>query len=106
MYFVDIGQKAKVGHHISVVLRWVIMIGNKADMQVLAGLQLSRLVDIVTDELNVLHHRDVGTLAPNAALHEDKTTVVCYTSNWGVSTSKQMRDDAHTASCGQAQCVV
>jgi hypothetical protein len=39
-------------------------------------------------------------------LHEDEIAVVCYTSDWRVSASKQMRDDAHTASCGQARRVV
>jgi hypothetical protein len=107
MYLVDIGRKAKVARHVSVVLRWVIAIGDEADAQVLAGLQLARLVDVVTDELDVLRRGgDVGTLAPGAVLHEDEIAVVCYTSDWRVSASKQMRDDAHTASCGQARRVV
>jgi hypothetical protein len=106
MYLVDIGRKAKVARHVSVVLRWVIAIGNEADAQVLAGLQLSRLVDVVTDELDVLRRGgDVGTLAPGAVLHEDEIAV-CYTSDWRVSASERMRDDAHTASCGQARRVV
>jgi hypothetical protein len=77
-------------------------IGNEADAQVLVGLQLARLVDIVTDELNVLHHRgDVGILAPSAVLHEDEIALVCYTSDWRVSANEQMRDDAHTTSCSR-----
>jgi hypothetical protein len=65
------------------------------------------LVDIVTDELDVLcRGGDVGTLAPGAVLHEDEIAVVCYTANWRVSASERMRDDAHTASCGQARQVV
>jgi hypothetical protein len=81
-------------------------IGNEADAQALAGLQLARLVDIVTDELNVLHRRgDVGILAPGAVSHGDQIAVVCYTSNWRVSAIEQMRDDAHTASCSQARRV-
>jgi hypothetical protein len=82
------------------------VIGNKADAQALVGLQLARLVDIVTDELNVLQRGgDVGILAPDAVLHEDEIAVVCYTSDWRVSASEQMRDDAHTASCSQARRV-
>ena len=83
MYLVDIGRKAKVARHVSVVLRWVIAIRNEADAQVLAGLQLARLVDVVTDELDVLRRGgDVGTLAPGAVLHEDEIAVVCYTSDF------------------------
>lgn len=59
------------------VLRWVIAIGDEADAQVLAGLQLARLVDVVTDELDVLRRRgDVGTLTPGAVLHEDEIAVL------------------------------
>ena len=107
MYLVDIGRKAKVARHVSVVLRWVIPIGDEADAQVLAGLQLARLVDVVTYKLDIPRRGgDVGTLAPGAVLHEDEIAVVFYTSNWRVSASEQTRDDVHTASCGQARRVV
>jgi hypothetical protein len=107
MYLVDIGRKAKVARHVSVVLRWVIAIGDEADAQVFAGLQLARLVDVVTDELDVLRRGgDVGTLASGAVLYEDEIAVGFYTSDWRVSASEQMIDDAHTASCGQARRVV
>jgi hypothetical protein len=39
-------------------------------------------------------------------LYEDEIPVVFYTSDWRVSASEQMIDDAHTASCGQARRVV
>jgi hypothetical protein len=50
------------------------------------------LVDVVTDKLDVLRRGgDVGTLASGAVLHEDEIAVVCYTSDWRVSASEQMR---------------
>ncbi len=80
MYLVDIGREAKVARHVSVVLRWVIAIGDEADAQVLAGLQFARLVDVVTDELDVLRRGgDVGTLASGAVLHEDEVAVESHT---------------------------
>lgn len=79
MYLVDIGRKAKVARHVCVVLRWVIAIGDEADAQVVAGLQLSRLVDVVTDELDVLRRGGyVGTLATGAVLHKDEITGVLH----------------------------
>ena len=76
---VDIGRKAKVARHVGVVLRRVIAIGDEADAQVLAGLQLARLVDVVTDKLDVLRCRgDVGPLAPGAVLNKDEIAVVFY----------------------------
>ena len=55
------------------VLRWVITKGDEADAQVLAGLQLARLVDVVTDKLDVLGRGgDVGPLAAGAVLNKDK----------------------------------
>ena len=51
--------------------------GDQADAQVLAGLQLARLVDVVTDKLDVLGRgRDVGPLAPSAVLNKDEITVM------------------------------
>jgi hypothetical protein len=38
---VDVGREAKIARHVSVVLRWVITIGDEADAQVVAGLQLA-----------------------------------------------------------------
>jgi len=70
---VDVGREAKVARHISVVLRRVIAIGDEADAQVPAGLQLARLIDVVADELDVLGRRgDVRPLAPGAVLHKDE----------------------------------
>ena len=107
MYLVDIGRKAKVARHVSVVLRWVIAKGDEADAQVFAGLQLARLVDVVTYELDVSRRgRDVGTLAPGAVLDKDEIAVVFYISDRRVSASERMRDEARTASCGQARRVV
>jgi hypothetical protein len=75
---IDIGREAKVARHVGVVLRRVITIGDEADAQVIAGLQLARLVDVVTDELDVLSRGgDVGSLAPSAVLHENEIAVVC-----------------------------
>jgi hypothetical protein len=53
MDLVNIGRKAKIACHVGVVLRWVIAIGDEADAQVLAGLQLARLKDVLADELDV-----------------------------------------------------
>ena len=73
MDLVDVGREAKVARHISVVLRRVIAIGDEADAQVPAGLQLARLIDVVADELDVLGRRgDVRPLAPGAVLHKDE----------------------------------
>ena len=84
VYLVDIGREAKVARHPGVVLRRVIAIGDEADAQVLAGLQLARLVNVVADELDVLcRGGNVGPLAPGAVLHKDEIAVV--RSDWRVS---------------------
>ena len=53
MDLVNIGGKAKIACYVGVVLRWVITIGDEADAQVLAGLQLARLKDVLADELDI-----------------------------------------------------
>jgi hypothetical protein len=51
----------------------VIAIGDEADAQILAGLQLARLKDVFTDELDVFCcGRNVGSLAASAVLDEDE----------------------------------
>ena len=64
------------------VLWRVISKGDEANAQVLAGLQLARLVDVVGDELDVLGRgRDVGSLAPSAVLNKDEITVMYHIQN-------------------------
>ena len=53
MDLVNIGGKTKIACDVGVVLRWVIAIGDESDAQVLAGLQLARLKDVLTDKLDV-----------------------------------------------------
>lgn len=79
MDLVDIGREAKVARHVGVVLRRMIAKSDEADAQVLAGLQLARLVDIVTDELDILRCGGyVGPLAAGAVLYEDEIAVVSH----------------------------
>jgi hypothetical protein len=79
MDLVDVGREAKVARHVGVVLRRVIAKGNEADAQVLAGLQLARLVDIVTDELDILRCGGyVGPLAASAVLYKNEIAVVSH----------------------------
>ncbi len=75
---VNVRRKAKVARHVGVVLGRVIAKGDEADAQVLAGLQLARLVDVLADELDVLRRGgDVGPLAAGAVLDKDEIAAEC-----------------------------
>lgn len=84
---VDVGREAKVARHVSVVLRWVITIGDEADAQVVAGLQFARLADVVADELDVLRRGgNIRSLASGAVLHKNEISAGVYvTCDWRVS---------------------
>jgi len=70
---VNIGRKTKIACYVGVILRWVIAIGDEADAQVLAGLQLARLKDVLADELDVFcRGGNVGSLAASAVLDKDE----------------------------------
>ena len=57
------------------VLWRVVAVRDEADAEVLARLQLARLVDVAANLLDVLRRgRDVAALAARAVLHEDEVT--------------------------------
>jgi hypothetical protein len=73
MDLVNVRRKAKVARHVGVILRWVVAIGDEADAQVFAGLQLARLEDVFADELDVFRRGgNVGSLAAGAVLYKDE----------------------------------
>ena len=73
MHLGNVGGETKVFNHISVVLWWMITVGNQSDAEVLLGLQLARFKDMGADGLDVLGSRsDVASLASRAILDEYK----------------------------------
>jgi hypothetical protein len=71
--FGNIGGEPKVFEHISVILWWVITIGNQSNAEVLLGLQLAGFEDMSADGLDVLGSGgDVASLASRTILDEYK----------------------------------
>ena len=69
----DVGGKAEVFDHVSMILRWVITVGNQSNAEVLRGLQLAGFKDMGADGLDVLGSGgDVASLASRAILDKYK----------------------------------
>lgn len=69
----NVGGETKVFNHISMILWWMITVGNQSDAKVLLGLQLSGFKDVSTDGLDVLGcGGDVASLTSGAVLDEHK----------------------------------
>jgi hypothetical protein len=71
----NVGGETKVFDHISVILWWVITIGNQSNAKVLWGLQLAGFKDMGADGLDVLGSGgDVASLASCTILDENEIT--------------------------------
>ena len=71
----NIGRETKVPRDVCVILRRMVAVRDEADPEILSGLQLAGLIDVVADLLNVLRRRgNVAALASRAILHEDEIT--------------------------------
>lgn len=69
----DIGGETEILDHISVILWWVVTVGNQSDAKVFLGLQLSGFEDMGADGLDILGGGgDVASLTSRAILDEHK----------------------------------
>lgn len=67
----DIRGEAEVLCHIGVVLRWMVPVGDESDAQIISTLEPPRLVDVVTDLLDISCGGGyVAALAPRTVLYE------------------------------------
>lgn len=75
MHFTDVGRETKVLGDVGVVLWRVVAVGDEADPEVLARLELARFEDVFADELDVFRRGgDVGALGACAVLDEDEVS--------------------------------